>query len=409
MSTIDLTGISNLKDLSATQQVEFIKKTFDVVNKGKAFWGQFADSQSLENEKGTNRWTVHRQIITENVRNQVLKEGALAVNLTPDKLRVVAFTVTTQSYYRYLPLTAKLLKNSYNNTFNMAANQLADGNLRDREALIGSMMVSGGCVYIPGAGVTTYKPIFLHNKMQLAKNGAQPIDGFYNAIVSIEAAAEIAAEAGEEFVNNEKNAIVRTGEVGKVWGFRLITAPANDEFIYHKVEDYDTYSTSSTYAVGDRVKYRASDSAPWKVYENKTAINAGESFTSSKWTDLGTDPVSAYMLFFGTGMLGKPVVKTNVGGSGDAKIVWLPPKASHEDPLSQRATMASEVDDVGIYMQHDECLIRVEKDITFVESDIGTTQAEIEAFYYSNRDRNGFDNSKSEGTPNPGRTNETMP
>lgn len=125
-NTIDLTSISNLKDLSSTQQQEYVRKQFDVVNKKEAFWTQFADSYALENEKGTNKWTVHRQIITESVRNQVLKEGALAANLNPDSLRVVAFTVTTQSYYRYLPLTSWLLKKSFNNTFQMASNQLAD-------------------------------------------------------------------------------------------------------------------------------------------------------------------------------------------------------------------------------------------------------------------------------------------
>ena len=63
------------------------------------------------------------------------------------------------------------------------------------------------------------------------------------------------------------------------------------DWVTYEINLYPTYSTSATYAVGDRVIYDD------KLYKCKTAITTAESWTSGHWEEItDTDPVDVLLL-----------------------------------------------------------------------------------------------------------------
>lgn len=66
-----------------------------------------------------------------------------------------------------------------------------------------------------------------------------------------------------------------------------LTPSALNSYAQNTIANYPVYSTSSTYGVGDRVRYN------WQTWECNTAITTAESWTAAHWTAL--DPIQTQL------------------------------------------------------------------------------------------------------------------
>jgi hypothetical protein len=207
-----IANVAKHSDITA-EQVEYIEKQIEVVNKREAFWGKFCqDDRTPKADKIKYR----HQVLVDPTAVNTLTEGVIP---DPTKIKVQNFEaslITVGSYIRY---TAENLV-SVDNMVDLYGNQLAHERLYDLETLKSTAFFGTTNTVTFG---TNWEKTFLLAKASVSKSKGKPVsNGKYACVAPVEVTNLIVEEAGEKLKGSEAGAkALADGYIGAFCGFDI--------------------------------------------------------------------------------------------------------------------------------------------------------------------------------------------
>lgn len=288
------------------EKIEEITKNIEVVNKKKAFLGQFFSPNASING---DRLTKRRQVLLDPVAVADLNEGQ-----TPrkDSIKLVTWSQALRSYGSYIEYTRQAFKKNRDSITDMARRQLSHNRLYDIEATrfaaLNSATHSIDAIY--ASNKFDFWGTFNNAKIMALKNR---VSGKLIFLCTPEVAAKIVDEAraaGTLLQGTADGAnLLHTGYLGDYNGVRVVECA--EPYMYVAAVSESVPAKQLAFFIGH------TEDGMWPLVENRLSEGNIE------------------------------VISKEIGSAGTA------------DPTNEKGTIAARIDDVGAFLEHPECVFAV--------------------------------------------------
>lgn len=301
------------------EKIYEIAKDIEVVNKKKAFLGQFFSPNAAING---DRLTKRRQVLLDPKSVANLNEGQ-----TPrkDDIKVVTWSQALRSYGSYIGYSRQAYKKNRDSITDMARRQLVHNRIYDIESTRFAALASTlNVMQIPTktGGAVDYWKLFNNAKIAARKNR---VSGKLVFLCTPEIASAIVDEAKEANSllagSAEGASLIHTGYLGDYNGVHIVEY-AEDWMYVPAVEAVGTEGQAG-YVAAVPAKQLAffighTEDGMWPLVENGLSEGNIE------------------------------VISKEIGSEGSA------------DPTNERGTIAARIDDVGAFLEAEQCVFSAE-------------------------------------------------